>query len=142
MRRNPPTCTEIGWNAYVTCERCDYTTYAEIPATGHAASEKWSSDEENHWRVCQNCTEKLEEAAHSDANQDGACDVCGAEVSGTAPVEPTTPTEPTAPSEPSAPAEPSGRNGGAIAAILIVLVLLLAGSILVIFFLKKKREQK
>lgn len=137
-----PTCTEIGWNAYVTCERCDYTTYAEIPATGHAASEKWSSDEENHWRVCQNCTEKLEESAHSDANQDGACDVCGAEVSGTAPVEPTTPTEPTAPSEPSAPAEPSGRNGGAIAAILIVLVLLLAGSILVIFFLKKKREQK
>ena len=30
-----PTCTEIGWNAYVTCSRCDHTTYAEIPATGH-----------------------------------------------------------------------------------------------------------
>ena len=30
-----PTCTEVGWNAYVTCSRCDYTTYAEIPATGH-----------------------------------------------------------------------------------------------------------
>ena len=30
-----PTCTEIGWAAYVTCSRCDYTTYAEKPATGH-----------------------------------------------------------------------------------------------------------
>ena len=29
------TCTEIGWNAYVTCSRCDYTTYVEIPALGH-----------------------------------------------------------------------------------------------------------
>ena len=28
------TCTEIGWAAYDTCTRCDYTTYAEIPATG------------------------------------------------------------------------------------------------------------
>ena len=33
-----PTCTEIGWNTYVTCSRCDYTTYAEIPATGHTES--------------------------------------------------------------------------------------------------------
>ena len=31
-----PTCTEIGWEAYVTCSRCDHTTYAEIPATGHS----------------------------------------------------------------------------------------------------------
>ncbi len=30
-----PTCTEIGWDAYQTCENCDYTTYEEIPATGH-----------------------------------------------------------------------------------------------------------
>ncbi|MBR2056751.1 MAG: hypothetical protein IJ978_03720, partial [Clostridia bacterium] len=33
-----PTCTEIGWNTYVTCSRCDYTTYAELPATGHTES--------------------------------------------------------------------------------------------------------
>ena len=31
----PATCTEAGWNAYETCENCDHTTYAEIPATGH-----------------------------------------------------------------------------------------------------------
>ena len=30
-----PTCTEVGWDAYVTCSRCDYTTYAEIAALGH-----------------------------------------------------------------------------------------------------------
>ncbi len=29
------TCSEIGWNAYDTCKNCDYTTYSEIPATGH-----------------------------------------------------------------------------------------------------------
>ena len=31
-----PTCTEIGWEEYVTCKRegCGYTTYEEIPATG------------------------------------------------------------------------------------------------------------
>lgn len=30
-----PTCTEIGWDAYDTCSRCDYTTYAELPILGH-----------------------------------------------------------------------------------------------------------
>ena len=31
------TCTEIGWNAYDTCSRCDYSTYVEIAAKGHTA---------------------------------------------------------------------------------------------------------
>ena len=30
-----PTCTEIGWDAYVTCSRCDYTTYDEKAALEH-----------------------------------------------------------------------------------------------------------
>ena len=30
-----PTCTEIGWDSYETCSRCDYTTYEEIPTNGH-----------------------------------------------------------------------------------------------------------
>ncbi len=33
-----PTCTEKGWAAYVTCRHCDFTTYKEIPATGHRYS--------------------------------------------------------------------------------------------------------
>lgn len=31
-----PTCTEIGWEEYDTCSRCDYTTYRELDALGHA----------------------------------------------------------------------------------------------------------
>ena len=30
-----PTCTEIGWDAYDECSKCDYTTYAEKAALGH-----------------------------------------------------------------------------------------------------------
>ena len=30
-----PTCTEVGWEAYEACSRCDHSTYVEIPATGH-----------------------------------------------------------------------------------------------------------
>ena len=30
-----PTCTEKGWNEYDTCSRCNYTTYAELPALNH-----------------------------------------------------------------------------------------------------------
>ncbi len=33
------TCMEIGWEAYDTCSRCDYTTYEEIPALGHTLGE-------------------------------------------------------------------------------------------------------
>lgn len=29
------TCTSVGWNAYETCSRCDYTTKVEIPKIGH-----------------------------------------------------------------------------------------------------------
>ena len=29
------TCTEKGYKAYVTCSRCDYTTFEETPALGH-----------------------------------------------------------------------------------------------------------
>ncbi len=30
-----PTCTEVGWDAYVTCSRCNYTTYVQISENGH-----------------------------------------------------------------------------------------------------------
>ena len=45
-----PTCTEKGWNAYDTCSRCDYTTYAELPALNH--------DLEQHATKAATCTEK------------------------------------------------------------------------------------
>ena len=58
-----PTCTEIGWNAYETCSRCDYSTYVEIPALGHtevidARVDATCSDtgltEGKHCSVCDN----------------------------------------------------------------------------------------
>jgi len=39
-----PTCTEVGWDAYVTCEDCDYTTYVEKAALGHR-NERWVAQE-------------------------------------------------------------------------------------------------
>ena len=44
-----PTCTEKGWDAYETCSRCDYTTYAELPALNH--------DLVNHDAQAPTCTE-------------------------------------------------------------------------------------
>ena len=32
-----PTDTSVGWEAYQTCSRCDYSTYVEIPATALAS---------------------------------------------------------------------------------------------------------
>ena len=34
-----PTCTEIGWDTYNACSRCDYTTYVEKAALGHTYGE-------------------------------------------------------------------------------------------------------
>jgi len=42
-----PTCLDVGWKEYETCQECDYTTYQEIPALGHdydEASYVWSDD--------------------------------------------------------------------------------------------------
>lgn len=44
-----PTCTEPGWDAYETCSRCDYTTYAELPA---------QHDLRHHAAKAPTCTEK------------------------------------------------------------------------------------
>ena len=35
-----PTCTDIGWAAYQTCTDCDYSTFVELPATGHSYGTK------------------------------------------------------------------------------------------------------
>ena len=43
------TCTAIGWDAYETCSRCDYTTYVEKSALGH--------DRVSHDAKAPTCTE-------------------------------------------------------------------------------------
>ena len=44
-----PTCTEVGWNEYVACSRCEDSTYVEIEALGH--------DEVQHEAKAPTCTE-------------------------------------------------------------------------------------
>ena len=46
------SCTEIGWDAYETCSRCDYSTYVEIPIAGHTYGEWQKHSEAQHKRVC------------------------------------------------------------------------------------------
>ena len=66
------TCTESGYAAYDTCQRegCGYTTYEEIPATGHKKGEA----------VTENRTEPT---CTKDGSYDSVvyCDVCKAELS-------------------------------------------------------------
>lgn len=44
-----PTCTDIGWDDYEACSRCDYTTRKELPALNH--------DLEQHDAKAPTCTE-------------------------------------------------------------------------------------
>ena len=64
------TCTEIGWNAYDTCSRCDYTTYMEIPATEHTPGEVVRENE-----IAATCT------AEGSYDEVVYCTECGEELS-------------------------------------------------------------
>ncbi|MGN1061452.1 MAG: leucine-rich repeat protein, partial [Candidatus Coproplasma sp.] len=57
-----PTCTEVGWDEYDTCSRCDYTTYVELSATGHTAG-TWITD--------------VEPTCTTDGSKHSICTVCG-----------------------------------------------------------------
>ena len=83
-----PTCTAIGWEAYETCSRCDYTTYVEIPATGHAWDEgvvttSPTCEEEGvktYTCTANNCGATKTEAVEATGIHkfiDGVCSVCG-----------------------------------------------------------------
>ena len=74
-----PTCTEKGWNAYETCSRCDYTTYAELPAQHdleqHAAQAPTCTEKDwDAYEACKNCnyTTRKELPAQHDLEQHAA----------------------------------------------------------------------
>lgn len=74
-----PTCTEKGWNAYETCSRCDYTTYAELPAQHdleqHAAQAPTCTEKGwDAYEACKNCnyTTRKELPAQHDLKQHAA----------------------------------------------------------------------
>ena len=63
------------------CGKAGTATFANGEADGHSPKTEWKSDTDKHWRECNNCTEKLGEAAHNGGeatcSEQAACDVCG-----------------------------------------------------------------
>ena len=74
------SCTEIGWAAYDTCTRCDYTTYVEIPAKGHTFGPDATCTED---QVCLECGEVISAASghipgpDATCTENQTCSVCG-----------------------------------------------------------------
>lgn len=56
-----------------------YAIWEDKPHT-HTYSTEWSTDDANHWHECP-CGDKKDLAAHTDANKDHNCDVCGKKMS-------------------------------------------------------------
>lgn len=72
----PATCTESGWADYEVCSRCGYSTYTELPPTGHEFSSAWSSDEKEHWHAA-TCGHDLKSDAFPHTFDGGSvCTVC------------------------------------------------------------------
>ena len=109
-------CTEDGVLTY-TCTVCGASKTEVIPAAGHdtelrgVKSATCTEDGFTGDLVCKSCGtvvtpgEVIPAVGHTDADGDGKCDVCGAEV-GTQPTDPTQPTEPTTPEQPEQPVQP------------------------------------
>lgn len=77
-----PTCTAVGWEAYDTCSRCDYTTKVEKQKTPHTYGGTWVKGQDGHWKVCEVCQDRSEVEPHTwrDATTSApkTCTVCGA----------------------------------------------------------------
>ena len=79
-----PTCTEIGWDAYVTCSRCTYSTYVEKSALRHKWDGIWqdSGDGARHYQTCKNDARHRDYAYHTETTAATCttaayCAVCG-----------------------------------------------------------------
>ncbi len=58
------TCEEDGYEAYVECTTCDYTTYKKIEKKGHDYKATKDFDGEYHYFECQLCHYKSEKQEH------------------------------------------------------------------------------
>lgn len=87
---NDSTCTKTGTKT-TTCSRCDYNVTVTIAIKPHSYGDwtvtKAASCSENgvETRKCANCsaeeTRSIDKTAHTDADGDNECDICGGEVS-------------------------------------------------------------
>ena len=83
------TCTEIGWEEFDTCSRCDYTTYREIAALGHDLVHhegQAATCTEKGWDEYDTCTrcdyttyEQIAALGHNYVND--SCTMCGEKIS-------------------------------------------------------------
>jgi len=85
-----PTCTEAGVLEHYVCSGCsdkfldaagtqkvaDDASLA-VQAQGHAQSDTWSFNAQEHWRICDTCRQPLVETQMEHDLQEGKCDVCG-----------------------------------------------------------------
>ena len=83
-----PTCTETGNIQYWECSVCNKlfsdaqgnteTKIADvtIAAKDHTPGADWKYNDSTHWKLCVNCSAKVDEAAHDYEN--GVCKVCNA----------------------------------------------------------------
>ncbi len=80
-----PTCTTKGHTEYDTCSRCDYTTFKELPSTGHKESD-WIIDVEptcldkgskhTECTICHKLLEEVEIEALGHNYVSGKCTRC------------------------------------------------------------------
>lgn len=80
------TCTEAGYKDYVTCTRCDYTTYEVVDALGHDEVQhesKAATCTENGWNAyvtCSRCDyttyQETEKLGHDEVNHEGKAATC------------------------------------------------------------------
>ncbi|MDE6724661.1 MAG: hypothetical protein K2J79_03560, partial [Ruminiclostridium sp.] len=127
-----PTCTEEGKTEGSHCSVCDTVLVEQkaIPAAGHSFGD-WQSDDESHWKECENCGIRENEAEHQwdsgtvitppTADDDGEilfnCMICGETKTTVIPAvgeNPTDPTNPNEPADPTDPETPDDNDNGSI----------------------------
>ena len=81
------SCTYCGMTTiqpsshWFDCDRLDACIYCDQPGTGeilHLGSDKWESNETEHWHICPRCSNELDRAAHQVSCQ-MKCTICGQE---------------------------------------------------------------
>ncbi|MGN1040260.1 MAG: leucine-rich repeat protein [Candidatus Fimimonas sp.] len=68
-----PTCT-AGSTKILTCMVCYATRTEHLFALRHNASPEWYSNENEHWRICTMCNNKIDESEHFGMK---TCEICG-----------------------------------------------------------------
>ena len=79
-----PTCMTAGEKVF-TCDKCGATKIESIQANGHNWAQEWQHNETHHWHECLNadCDVKHNDSAkdgygaHTDADKNHICDICG-----------------------------------------------------------------